>query len=280
MTDFCACPEKYTAPYTCIVSSSLMGKSRLMKEVATRIPTVYMCLGTDQTFYPHPTKVVVEWIRDCVERTRYWNPSDKDFLLLTLKYSAFLLALIQQLPDLVRKHSDEKDYSWMWTFFAEPSNDYKEINEFWVQVTDQATAILRAKSSSNDGLSQKLSSSEKHSTSQKSSMPQAPSISQRLSSSQKPSTPRSPSSSQHVIVGTLSTESARTYLQEEFGADLRDAYNKLKKVFNIIVDKDFSMLFIFDEARYLTDTSAIDGKRIPADYKAELGTKNEKKASE
>ena len=35
---------QYIAPYTSIVTSSMMGKSRLMKEMASFIPTIYICL--------------------------------------------------------------------------------------------------------------------------------------------------------------------------------------------------------------------------------------------
>ena len=261
ITDFCARPGHYIAPYTCIVTSSMMGKSRLMKEVATLIPTVYMCLGTNRTFYPHPTKVVVEWIRGGVEGMGYWHPSDKDFLVPTLKYSAFLLALMQKLPDLVSQHKDEKDYSWMWKFFAEPPKDCEKINDFWRQVTDQATSILRANSFPTDDSSKK-SPLQKSSTPQKLSTPWMFSTPPRSSRPETSSTPRTPS--QKVQKSTISAESARSYLAEQLGADLRDAYSGLKKAFNVVADKDFNILFIFDEARYLTDTSAIDGKRVPA----------------
>jgi hypothetical protein len=296
ITEFCARPGHYIAPYTCIVTSSMMGKSRLMKEVATVIPTVYMCLGTNRTFYPHPTKVVVEWIRGGVERMGYWHPSDKDFLVPTLKYSAFLLALIQKLPDLVSKYQDEKDYSWMWKFFAEPPNDCEKINDFWRKVTDQATAILRANSFPPDESSHK-SPPQKQSKPQKLSTPWISSTSPRSSRLETPSTPHTPfqkvqysapenpspsrtpsqtgqssgpetpstprTLSQKVQKSTISAESARSYLAEQLGADLPDAYAALKEAFNAVTDKDFNMLFIFDEARYLTDTSAIDGKRVP-----------------
>ena len=302
ITDFCARPGHYIAPYTCIVNSSMMGKSRLVKEVATLIPTVYMCLGTNRTFYPHPTKVVVEWIRGGVEGMGYWHPSEKDFLVPTLKYSAFLLAMIQKLAILVSEHNNEKEYSWMWKFFAEPPKDCDEINAFWTAVTDQATIILRANSFSIDESPQKLSpqkfstpqkgsspgkfstppkdsSSGKFSTPQKSLSPGKFSTPQKSSSPEMPATPQTPSK---VQKGTVSAEAARRYLAETFGAELRDAYNNLKMAFNIVTDGDFNLPLIFDEARYLTDTSAIDGKRIPAgvEVEDEPDMEHEKKPSE
>jgi hypothetical protein len=158
--------------------------------------------------------------------------------------------------ELVRQHRDEEDYSWMWNFFAEPPKDCEEINNFWIKVTDEATAILRANSFSND------ESAQKRSSPQKSSTPQKPT--RKASTPQTPSTPQTRSSCQKVKKDPVSAESARIYLAEELGADLRSAYTELKKAFKVVIDKDFDMLFIFDEARYLTDTSAIDGKLIPA----------------
>ena len=47
-------PKKYVAPYTSVVTSSMMGKSRLIKELAMKIPTVYICLriNTNDSGYP------------------------------------------------------------------------------------------------------------------------------------------------------------------------------------------------------------------------------------
>ena len=278
-----------------------------MKEVANVVPTVYMCLGTNRAFYPHPTKVVVEWIKGGVESMGYWHPSDKDFLVPTLKYCAFILALIQHLPDFVSRHKDEKNYSWMWRFFAEPPKDCTEINEFWTKVTKKAVDILKNHSFTPQKpqmpLSpQKLSSVHQHSTPQKpstpqktfspqkSSNPEEPSTPQKFSNPEGPSTPQKSSdphapqtspSSENTKKSAISAESVRIYLAEKYGQELRDAYTKLKEAFNIVADKDFDLLLIFDEARYLTDTSAIDGKRIPTgvDHQ-ELYGERELKASE
>ena len=266
-----------------------------MKEVSTYIPTVYMCLGTNRNFYPHPTKVVVEWIRGGVEGMGYWHPSDKDFLVPTLKYCAFLLALLRHLPILVKQHSDENDYSWMWKFFAEPPEDCQEINTFWTQVTDNATSILRAKSSLSSETAQSFPSPQQASSSPKSSSPQKPTMSQmtsipltppRAQTSSAPQSPCTPQSllllSQKSKILSVSAESVRVYLAQKFGTELLDAYESLKKAFNVVDDKDFDMLLIFDEARYLTDTSAIDGKRMPShfDYQEEANVDVQKKLSE
>ena len=44
--------DGYMAPYTAIVTSSMMGKSRLMKQIALRIPAVYVSLRPKNDGYP------------------------------------------------------------------------------------------------------------------------------------------------------------------------------------------------------------------------------------
>ena len=78
----------------------------------------------------------------------------------------------------------------------------------------------------------------------------------------------------------MSAEAARKYLAVTFGDQLRDAYSELKTAFNVVADRDFNLLLIFDEARYLTETSAIDGKHIPAGVEAEADLQREQKPSE
>ena len=43
MTQYCNAAITYVAPYTSLVNSSMMGKTRLMKELAKYLPIVYMC---------------------------------------------------------------------------------------------------------------------------------------------------------------------------------------------------------------------------------------------
>ena len=45
-------PTDYNTPYTNVVNASMMGKSRLLKEIAIRIPTVYICLREQNDGYP------------------------------------------------------------------------------------------------------------------------------------------------------------------------------------------------------------------------------------
>jgi hypothetical protein len=225
ITEFCAAPGQYVAPYTSVVTSSMMGKSRLMKEVAKIIPTVYMCLGTNRNFYPHPTKVVVEWIRGGVEGMGYWHPSDKDFLVPTLKYCAFIVALLR---GVTSQHSKGTDFSWMWNFFAEPPEDCQELNKFWTTVTEEATSVLKSHCFAiADDPSQDQPSSPRPSpfTSTGRSTPQKyvllPPMALNRQTSSASSSPRSPPSKKRQVA---SAEAARRYLSEQLGPDLHKAY--------------------------------------------------------
>ena len=59
---YVANPENYIAPFTTLVTSSMIGKSRHMKEVANHLPCVYICLkGEVRGYgYPHPSPMFRE----------------------------------------------------------------------------------------------------------------------------------------------------------------------------------------------------------------------------
>ena len=46
----------WVAPYTSLVTSSMMGKSRHMKEVANHLPSVYICLRGEDRGYGYPRR--------------------------------------------------------------------------------------------------------------------------------------------------------------------------------------------------------------------------------
>src|SRR5271170_5539103 len=57
MTEYTVNSGIYMAPYTSLVTSSMMGKSRLMKELTKYLPILYICLRRDEsTGYPPQTK--------------------------------------------------------------------------------------------------------------------------------------------------------------------------------------------------------------------------------
>ena len=56
--------KSYVAPYTSLIQSSMMGKSRLLKEMSCFIPCVYICLrdANSASGYPHRSPRVADWI--------------------------------------------------------------------------------------------------------------------------------------------------------------------------------------------------------------------------
>jgi hypothetical protein len=63
MGDYAKSCNDWVAPYTSFVTSSMMGKSRHMKEVANHLPCVYICLrGEVRGYgYPRPSPSIVKW---------------------------------------------------------------------------------------------------------------------------------------------------------------------------------------------------------------------------
>ena len=158
--DFCG----YVGPYTSLVASSMMGKSRLMKEMSKHVPCVYICLRSAATGYPLRSPQIADWIEEPLNKML--PPGKKGLIkvdfennLPTLKYAAFLLSLVTSLAKLASTASDcrfetdlhikRTELSWMWEFFADlPNVQTEEANlNFWNEVTSKATEIFTENSS-------------------------------------------------------------------------------------------------------------------------------------
>ena len=99
----------YVAPYTSLITSSMMGKTRLMKEMSRYIPLVYICArSATSTGYPPRTPAIIDWFDRgiAVHLDRSIIGADKSFIISTLKYTSFLLALFEGLSALLR----DKDF--------------------------------------------------------------------------------------------------------------------------------------------------------------------------
>jgi hypothetical protein len=99
----------YVAPYTSLVTSSMMGKTRLIKEMSRHIPLVYVCArSAGSTGYPPRTPIVIDWFDSGI--TVLYKPhlarsiisADKFYTLSTLKYTVFLLTLFKHLSALLK----------------------------------------------------------------------------------------------------------------------------------------------------------------------------------
>jgi hypothetical protein len=214
----------------------MMGKTRLIKEIARNVPSVYMCLREKESSgYPSRTPILPDWINQGVmdQVHTYETTPDIRFMIPTLKFCLFFLALIQNLSALVddvlnhgSKVSNTDPYLWMWQFFAEPEScDVERRRSFWDKVVHDAEKGM-----------------QKHA--------QATQV-------------------------TKLVDVAYSYLRANFGRDISDAYASLKRAFGIVNGKDFNLLLICDEARILCDISAIDGKIITTDLDLDFDPETE-----
>ena len=136
-------PKAYVAPYTSLVTSSMMGKSRLTKEMSKYIPCVYICLRPGGSGYPERSPQIAKWFEEPLSTIAPGlepevMQADFDDHFPTLKYATFLLSLITSLATLASIDNDElfhrklhvsrADLRWMWEFFAEPPNRLTEKN--------------------------------------------------------------------------------------------------------------------------------------------------------
>jgi len=148
MDCYCSDPDAYVAPYTSLITSSMMGKSRLLKQIANHAPLVYICLRSSKsTGYPSRSSKISGWllqdIRNCFKPLSMLR-DDSNFFA-TLKFSAFFEATLDQLVKSIKQgvlvvRSD--DFGWLWNFFAEPTDD-DTLKNFWVSVIVAAENILR-----------------------------------------------------------------------------------------------------------------------------------------
>ena len=220
-------PKAYVAPYTSLVTSSMMGKSRLMKEMSKYIPCVYICLrsgATGSSGYPERSAQIAKWFEEPLSKIApELEPevmeADFEHHLPPLKYAAFLVSLITSLAKLAsidndnlfnhELHIERADLRWMWKFFAEPPNvpTEQKHNMFWSEVISNATDIFRTNFNTN-----------------------------------------------------------RRYIMVDFRREISWRYEQLESAFKRWNPENlFTLILFFDEARRLCDISAYDGKKILGD---------------
>jgi hypothetical protein len=148
--------ENYIAPYTSFVTSSMMGKSRHMKEVANQLPCVYICLRQDPTGfgYPHRSPSIAVWSSKGAATLLSRAGREFYFCFSTFRWSAFILSTILNLATWIRSgrfftslRIDSSEprkfkYAWLWAFFAEPPI-VGELKDFWVEVEKATHSMLR-----------------------------------------------------------------------------------------------------------------------------------------
>jgi hypothetical protein len=241
MDDYDSKSGNYVAPYTSLVTSSMMGKSRLMRELAQHVPLVYICLRqtADEGQFPPATMYLRDWIKEgaCVsigaKVTDLDIASDNHNIIATLRYSLFLLHMIFKLGVLIdefglpAKHleikaalptsSYVKSYAWLWDFFADPRPVFATpCQEFWEAVqADTVTEFRNLRRASAKGKN-------------------------------SPTT----------------CKWASTYLTTTYPDRVTEAHHNLQNSFRRLMGRrngreQATLIVCFDEARFLCDTSAL-----------------------
>jgi hypothetical protein len=147
MKCYCSDKDLYVAPYSSLITSSMMGKSRLLKQIANHTPLVYICLRYPRsTGYPKRSSRIAAWLLKDLKQSlkeKSMLADDSNFLG-TLKFSAFFEATLDQLVQFISTKDlpvTAGDFSWLWTFLAEPT-DPGELERFWGKVIEKAEDIL------------------------------------------------------------------------------------------------------------------------------------------
>jgi len=156
MDRYAAAKGHWIAPYTSFVTSSMMGKSRHMKEVANHLPSVYICLrGEVRGYgYPPPSPSIVEWSSTGAAMILGKPVREYHFCFSTFKWSAFIISVISRLAawidngkfftslDIDDWKAKRLEFAWLWKFFAEPPNS-SNLKIFWLEVQEMAHSMLR-----------------------------------------------------------------------------------------------------------------------------------------
>ena len=90
MQEYTVHPSKYNSPYSSFVTSGMMGKSGHLKEVAAKMPTIYLCFRPRHNAFPYPSPVIPQWIQQGAISTlpddekKEFQRSEFPFLHLTI----------------------------------------------------------------------------------------------------------------------------------------------------------------------------------------------------
>src|SRR5277367_943617 len=277
MSEYCVEAVKYVAPYTWLVTSSMMGKTRLMKELAKYLPVVYLCFREQEgeSGYPPATANLLSWFRDGACKTLDAAPessdinADRQYIIPTLKHSLFLLYLLKELNRTVRlllrpaktkkrttyltllksgREDFRENFEWMWKFFADHDQTIEDArNDFFARVLNSADTkfqSLRRAAAKTRNISASESDTSDKTTSEraKERMSKRPRL-EDITSVQK--------------------KRASNYLTGDYPEELRDIYQQLLKSLLEFCPKlpppitsgELSLIICFDEARHLCASS-------------------------
>jgi hypothetical protein len=100
---------EYDAPYSSVINSSMMGKSRLLKEIAANIPAVYICVREVDDGYPNASPSV---LRDYLLKGRHfkpYNPGKANEEATVRGFMAFFVALLEHLHKFCAQYGTTKE---------------------------------------------------------------------------------------------------------------------------------------------------------------------------
>ena len=288
--------DTYIAPYTSFVTSSMMGKTRLMKELTKYLPILYICLRRDEsTGYPPQTKGLFEWFKEPAYKYTPNNAVDRradtHYIIPTLRHSLFLLHTFQQLDELINKLFgvaidvdvktpavknelenanllSRKHFGWMWLYFSDHRKPFLDARtEFWQKVkteTGKTFEDIRA------GIHTPRTLPPLN----------APSTSGNRAlkhESAKPPTSNPATAKPHPTKRARLEEKNATppdedwatdYLRNVYGTEVGQALDKLQKSLDMFTAqpgfKNPPLIISFDEASHLCNTSAVTGEMIRA----------------
>ncbi|KNZ62088.1 hypothetical protein VP01_1314g1 [Puccinia sorghi] len=120
-------PDKYKAPYTAIIGPTMIGKTRLIMELAKRLPVVYVCLRSkDSTGLP-PRSKLADYIVPL-------NPPNDP----QLHYAIVLGAILEAVTDFFRSGEvaelDSEDQVTAWYKHSFPTDAKTDTEKFAAQV--------------------------------------------------------------------------------------------------------------------------------------------------
>ena len=133
-------PLTFNAPYTSIFNASMTGKSRLIKEIAKKIPMVYICLRQYNDGYPEASPNIVTNIFKSPDYSSQATVESNEANIV-LSFLAFFLSLLQHLKKWCKKYDAKDDTQReklrkdLWLFLAEPQKSDDDRDEFWRKVS-------------------------------------------------------------------------------------------------------------------------------------------------
>src|SRR5579859_2928655 len=255
-------PATYIAPCTSLVTSSMMGKTRLMKELTKHLPLVYICFREmGSSGFPPATRGLLNWFKwgSCghlgIDPLEEDISFDTDHLIATLRHSLFLLYLFKNLDELIKNEDNlraiglnlgKDNFEWMWEYFT----DEDKCHGFWTKVTGET--VMEFNNIRN-------SSKIRRALESPTLAPGQPTTAEQLTTAEPPTRP------------TISSHRPRKdwafdYLQRKYGAAVEDAHQKLletlAKLCPTLSSETFTLIVCFDEARHLCNSSAVANVQI------------------